>query len=107
MADIRMLIVTHLLAAGAGYALAPREMLETEVTHTGFFQTDTKRVLAAAVESIRADDSMVVYRFKSSAAVSVERDGLLMWNGRQDLIVPASVAFLLDLSELQADSGDI
>jgi hypothetical protein len=29
MADVRLLIFTHLLAASAGYAVAPRELLET------------------------------------------------------------------------------
>jgi hypothetical protein len=105
MADARLIIiVTHLLAAGVGYALAPREMLETEVTSTGFFTTDTKRVLAAAVESLRSANSMVVYSYKGSATVSAERDGILMFDGRADLIVPASVSYLLDLSQLSADS---
>ena len=52
MADLRVLALTHLLAAGAGFAIAPRELLESAVVHNGFFETDTKRVLAAAVESL-------------------------------------------------------
>jgi hypothetical protein len=31
MAHARVLFISHLLATGAGYALAPRELLETEV----------------------------------------------------------------------------
>ncbi len=54
MADADLLIITHLMAAGTGFALAPREMLETEVVHRGFFETDTKRVLAAAVYTSRS-----------------------------------------------------
>ena len=56
MADLRLLALTHLLAAGAGFAVAPRELLETEVVHSGFFETDTRRVLSAAVESLRAEN---------------------------------------------------
>ena len=100
----KVLAVTHLLAAGVGFAMAPRELLETEVAHSGFFRTDTKRVLAAAVESLRAENKLLVYSYKSFAAVSVERDGLLMFDGRQDLIVPAGVNYFVDLSRLTADN---
>ena len=94
MADLRLLALTHLIAAGAGFAMAPRELLETEVTHSGFFETDTKRVLAAAVESLRAENKLLVYSYKGSAAVSVERTKLWLLTGRQDLIVPAQVRLL-------------
>jgi hypothetical protein len=100
MAHARLLFITHLLAAGTGYVLAPRELLETEVTSAGFFTTDRERVLSAAVASLRAEHSMVAYRFKTSAAVSVKRDGFLVFDGHQDLIVPASIQLMVDLSRL-------
>ena len=103
MADLRVLALTHLIAAGFGFALAPRELLETEVVQNGFFETDTKRVLAAAVESLRSENKLVVYSYKGFVAVSVERDGFLMFDGRQDLIVPGAVSYYVDLSELTAD----
>ena len=65
MADLRLLALTHLLAAGAGFAMAPRELLETEVVHKGFFETDTKRVLAAAVESLRSENKLLVYSYNT------------------------------------------
>lgn len=102
MADTRLLLLTHALAAGAGYILAPRELLESEVTHSGFFEVDTKRVLAAAVESLRAEGALQVYSYKGFAAVSAERDGLLWLDGRQDLIVPAAVSYLVDTSKMTA-----
>ncbi len=105
MAELKawhVLAGTHLAAAIAGYAMAPRELLETEVKHNGFFETDTKRVLAAAVESLRAENKLLVYSYKGFAAVSVERDGFLLLNGRQDLIVPAGVSYFVDLSTLTA-----
>lgn len=95
----KVLAATHLLAAGAGFALAPREMLETEVRHSGLFRTDTKRVLSAAVESLRAEGRLLVYSYRGSAAVSAERDGLLL-DGRQDLIVPAAVGYYVDVSRI-------
>ena len=100
MADIRLLLLTHALAAGAGYILAPRELVESEVAHSGFFEVDTKRVLAAAVESLRAEGALQVYSYKGFAAVSAERDGLLWLDGRQDLIVPAAVSYLVDTSKM-------
>lgn len=103
MADLRLLALTHLLCAAAGFAIAPRELLETEVVHNGFFETDTKRVLAAAVEGLRSENKLLVYSYKGFAAVSVERDGFLFLNGRQDLIVPAAVSYYVDLSQLTLD----
>ena len=103
MADLRLLALTHLLAAGAGFAVAPRELLETAVVHNGFFETDTKRVLAAAVESLRSENRLMVYSYKGFAAVSAERDGFLFLDGQQDLHVPAAVSYHVDLSDLTAD----
>jgi len=103
MADARLLLITHLVAAGTGYALAPRELLETEVLQSGFFRADSKRVLAAAVESLRSENKLLVYSYKGFAAVSVERDGFLFLDGHQDLIVPAAVSYHVDLSELTAE----
>jgi len=103
MAQLRtwhLLAGTHLAAGVAGFAMAPRELLETEVKHSGFFRTDTKRVLSAAVESLREENKLLVYSYKGSAAVSVERDGLLFLDGRLDLIVPAQVGYFVDLSGL-------
>ncbi len=99
----KLLVATHFAAGLMGYSLAPSpERLETTVTHNGFFETDTKRVLAAAVESLRAENRLQVYGYKGFAAVSVERDGFLFLNGRQDLIVPAAVSYFVDLSKLTA-----
>lgn len=106
MADPRLLIITHLLAAGAAYQVAPRELLESEVKSAGLFTTDTRRVLAATVESLRAENKLRVYTFKGSAAVSVERTRLWLLTGRQDLIVPAQVGYYVDLSKLELENVD-
>lgn len=96
----KLLVVTHLAAGLVGYSIAPREMLETEVKSAGFFTTDTRRVLAVTVESLRAENKLLVYTYKGSAAVSVERTKLWFLTGRQDLIVPAQVGYFVDLSKL-------
>lgn len=99
----KVLFATHLIAAVVGHQIAPREMLETDVKQSGFFRVDSKRVLAAAVESLRSESKLLVYSYKAFASVSVERDGFLLLNGRQDLITPASVSYFVDLSRLTQD----
>jgi len=106
MAHLRLLALTHLLAAAAGYSLAPEPAPLETVIEQGFFQTDVKRVLAAAVVSLRAENKLLVYSYKGFAAVSVERDSFLFLNGRQDLIVPAGVSYFVDLSKLTAVFDD-
>ena len=101
MAHVRLLFMTHLMAAGTGFALAPRERLDTEVVHNGFFETDTKRVLAAAVESLKSERRLACFSHRGFAVVSVERNGFLLLNGHQRLIVPASIIYYVDLSHLQ------
>lgn len=101
MAHGRLLLITHLAAAGTGFALVPRTVLDTEVVHNGFFETDTKRVLSAAVESLRSERRLAVYSYKGLAAVSVERDGFLFLNGYQRLMVAASIVYYVDLSRME------
>lgn len=96
----KVLAATHLLAAGAGFALAPRELLETDIKSVGFFTTDTRRVLSAAVDGLRSDGTLVVLRVKGTATVSTDRDGFLMLDGHQVLVVPATVSIGVDLSRL-------
>jgi hypothetical protein len=98
----KVLAATHLLAFGAGWAIAPREMLESGIRQTGLFRVERQRVLSAAVESLRSEGRLLVYSYRGSAAVSVERDGLLL-DGRQDLIAPAVVGFYVDVSRIDAD----
>ncbi|MCL6699091.1 DUF4230 domain-containing protein [Sphingomonas sp. NSE70-1] len=99
----KLLVVTHLAAGLFGFSIAPRELLETEVKSAGFFTTDTRRVLAVTVESLRAENKLLVYTYKGSAAVSVERAKLWFLTGRQDLIIPAQVGYFVDLSRLTVE----
>ena len=85
----------------AGYQLAPRELLDSEVESRGFFATDTKRVLAAAVLSLKADGKLRVYQYVGVVSVDVQRsEALGLLQGRQELLVPAEVTYYLDLDGL-------
>lgn len=99
----KLLVVTHLAAGLVGYSIAPRELLETEVKSSGFFTTDTRRVLAVTVESLRAENKLLVYTYKGSAAVGVERTKLWFLTGRQDMLLPATVGYFVDLSKLRLE----
>src|SRR5690348_8481173 len=100
------LLITHAAAIGAGYYLAPREILDNEVEHAGFFQVDTKKVLAATVESLRSENKLVVWSYKGTATVRVERSKWWIFGGRQTLTVPAVITYHLDLSGLTLENAN-
>jgi hypothetical protein len=85
---------------GIGYWVAPKELLDEEVKHTGFLQVDTTKILSATVESLRAKNSLVVWSYKGTVRVKAHRERYWLLNGTQELIVPAVVDYRLDLSEL-------
>ena len=96
------LVVAGLIAAFAlGFWLAPREQLDTTVAHEGIFTADTERILATAVESLKAESRLVVYTYTGLADVEVTRSewaGLLQ--GSQRLSVPGRVTYHLNMAEL-------
>jgi len=79
-----------------GYWAAPKEILDSEVTAEG-----TKRVLAATVESLKAESKLVSYSYKGTASVDITKDRWIVFQGHQTLIVPATVSYFVDLSLLQ------
>ncbi len=96
-----VLAATHIAAAGVGWWIAPRELLDGEVKHTGFFQVDATKVLATTVESLREENKLLVFSYKGSARVQAVRTKLWLFNGSQELIVPAVVNYYLDLHDLK------
>lgn len=94
------LIVSHLAVAGGVYALTDRRPIDTEVKHTGLFNVETTKVLATTVESLRDENKLLVFSYKSNARVSAERTRFWLLSGTQELSVPAAVNYYLDLSEL-------
>ena len=94
------LVALPLAAFGLGYWVAPKEELDTVVEHSGYFRTDTKKVLSATVDSLRSENKLVVWSYKGTATVRVERSKWWIFGGSQTLIVPAVVTYYLDLSKL-------
>ena len=97
---LSILMGTSFAAFGIGYIVAPTEPLDTEVTDGGLVSATTTQVLSATVESLRAENKLQVFTYKGAAKVSTGTDGLLFFNGEQELNVPAVVNYYLDLNEL-------
>lgn len=70
---MRVLILALILAFAGGWWLAPREMLDSEVEHTGFLQTDRHRILSATVESLRNQNRLAVYSYKGADSEVIAR----------------------------------
>ncbi len=94
------LVGIPLAAFGLGYWIAPKEQLDTVVEHTGFLQKDTKKVLSATVESLRNENKLLVFAYKGTARVRIERTKFWVFGATQELIVPGVVNYYLDLSKL-------
>ena len=97
---LSLLMGSSLAAFGLGYIVAPTDQLDTEVTDSGILSTTTTQVLSATVQSLRKENKLQVFTFKGAAKVSTGTDGLLFFNGAQELNVPAVVNYHLDLNEL-------
>ena len=96
-----LLIGLPIAAFGLGYLVAPRESLNEE--STGYFQVDTTKVLSATVESLRAENTLVVWSYKGTATVKVTREKWRVFKGEQRLIVPYAVDYRLNLADLSLD----
>jgi len=94
------LAVSHVAVFGVGWALAPDEPLDGEVQQTGFMKVEATKVLEATVESLRAENKLLVFSYKGAAKVRAERTYYKIFSGNQTLQIPAVVNYYLDLSEL-------
>ena len=97
---IGLLAATHIVAFGVGYAAAPKELMDGEVKHTGFFTVDATKVLATTIESLREENKLLVFSYKGTAKVQAGRTVLWLFGGEQELIVPGVVTYYLDLTNL-------
>ena len=97
---LSLLMGSSLAAFGLGYIVAPTDQLDTEVTDSGILSTTTTQVLSATVQSLRKENKLQVFTFKGAAKVSTGTDGLLFFDGAQELNVPAVVNYYLDLNQL-------
>jgi len=98
-----VIAATHATVAGAGYYFAPKEILDDESIDAGFFQVDTTKVLSATVESLRAENSLVVWSYRGTATVNATRTSWWVFEGQHNLIVPYALDYRLDLSGLTPD----
>lgn len=103
MVNYRKFIIisaSYLAALGTGYWLAPKEPIDQEAKQSGFFRTDTTRILSATVESLKQENRLLVFSYKGTATVETGRSILWLFRGNQQLQVPAVVNYYLDLSYL-------
>lgn len=89
----------------AGYKIAPREILDSTVEHVGFLTVDTKKVLSATIESLKSESRLVSYSYVGNQSVSINRSFWYIFNGHQQLIVPATVSYFVDLAKLDESSA--
>lgn len=88
-----------------GYKVAPREILDSTVEHVGFLTMDTKKVLSATIESLKSESRLVSYSYVGNQNVSIDRSYWYLFNGRQQLIVPATISYFVDLAKLSDSSA--
>ena len=91
---------------GLGYWIAPKEQLAHEVQESGFFTVKESEVLSATVESLRAENKLVVWSYQGTAKVQARDTDWWVFESEQTLIVPASVDYRLNLSDLTLASVD-
>ena len=105
----RQALLTLIAVAGlsffAGFKVAPREILDSTVEHVGFLTMDIKRVLSATVESLKSESRLVSYSYVGNQSVSIERSYWYLFNGQQQLIVPATVSYFVDFAKLNEASA--
>lgn len=94
------LAASHLALFGIGWAVAPKQAIDEEAPHDGFFRVDTTKVLEATVQSLRAENKLLVFSYKGTAKVKATRTYLKIFSGEQVLQVPAAVNYYLNLSDL-------
>lgn len=99
-------VAAALVAGGyyAGLGAARRASSDTQVRSLGVFSQQTERVLAATVTNLQAENRLVVYQYTGDVRVSAEKSdlgGLLKTS--QDLTVPATVSYFVDLSQLRRE----
>ena len=94
------LATVPLATFGLGYWVAPKEQLAKEVQESGFFTVKETEVLSATVESLRAESKLVVWSYQGTVKVRAKDTDWWVFESEQQLIVPASVDYRLNLEAL-------
>lgn len=85
---------------GLGYWVAPKDQLDHEVQEDGYFHVKETEVLSATVESLRAENKLVVWSYQGTAKVRARDTDWWIFESEQELIVPATVDYRLNLADL-------
>ena len=94
------LATVPLATFGLGYWVAPKEQLAKEVQESGFFTVKETEVLSATVESLRAENKLVVWSYQGTVKVRARDTDWWVFESEQQLIVPASVDYRINLKDL-------
>lgn len=81
-----------------------RDEVTTEVKLTGILSEQTTRILAATVNNLQAENKLIVYQYTGDVRVAAEQSdlgGLIKTS--QELTVPATVSYFVDLSLLRPE----
>jgi hypothetical protein len=76
------LAVSHLALFGIGWAVAPKQAIDEAAPYDGFLRVDTTKVLEVTVQSLRAENKLLVFSYKGSAKVRAERTAFATRAGR-------------------------
>lgn len=91
-----------LISFGLGYYTSSH-VSKGEVASEDSFGIDASKVLAATVTSMKAENKLVVYRFSGDARVmSTDVYGGFLRAG-QELIVPATTVYFVDMAEFGSE----
>jgi hypothetical protein len=93
-------VITFIVGYAIGDHRARRGIPDEEVTASGPFMVDTATVVAATLQSLQAETKLVSYTFTTTASVSLTRSLWRIFEGRQQLTVPVTVRYYVDLSQL-------
>jgi hypothetical protein len=92
------LVAAALVVLASGYLLGRESGLRLPVPNEDTFKVDAQKVLGQTITSLKAENKLVVYRYSADARVKTTVSyGLL--KGDQQLIVPASVVYFIDMAE--------
>ena len=87
-----------------GLGSAPLDDPNTEVKSAGIFREQTTRTIAATVTNLQAENELIVFRYTGDVRVAAEQSdlgGLIKTS--QELTVPATVSYFIDLSKLRLE----
>ena len=88
-----VLFTVAVTSLGAGYKLASRETL------------DPRKLISATIESIKSESRLISYSYVGTQNVSIQREYWRLFEGHQQLIVPATISYFIDLERLTESSA--